>query len=88
MRRSSTIRDRHRRTIAAQGKPCWICGKPIDYALKWPDPKCFVVDHVVPIDKGGPDVLENCRPAHHRCNRIKSDKPHADAILKRSATIK
>ncbi len=63
--RNTTTRDRDRRTIAARHENCHICGREIDYTLRWPDPMCFVVDHVTPLAKGGPDALANKKAAHN-----------------------
>ena len=72
--RNTAVRDAHRRTIA-HGKPeCALCGDEIDYSLRYPDPECYVVDHIHPRAKGGADELANKQPAHNRCNRAKSDK--------------
>ena len=84
--RNTTRRDRHRATIAATKPPCAICGHPIDYTLRWPHPDCYVVDHIQPLDKGGPDTLSNKQAAHHRCNREKSNKPVA-GILRTSGVL-
>ena len=84
--RNTTIRDRHRAAIRKGEPPCWICGQPIDYTLPHLDPGAFVVDHVIPLDKGGPDTLGNKRAAHRACNRAKSNKPHAP-ILRRSGSL-
>ena len=84
--RNTTRRDRHRTTIAATKPPCAICGSPIDYTLQWPHPNCYVVDHITPIDKGGPDTLSNKQPAHHRCNREKSNKL-VSGILRTSGVL-
>jgi gp95 len=84
--RNTPRRDRHRATIAATKPPCAICGQPIDYTLKWPHPDCYVVDHITPIDKGGPDTLPNKQAAHHRCNREKSNKP-VSGILRTSGVL-
>lgn len=72
--RSTTVRDRDRRAIARTKPPCGICESEIDYGLPHTDPKSYVVDHIVPRAKGGPDVLENKQAAHRDCNRTKSDK--------------
>ena len=85
-RRNTTVRDNHRRTIAATKPPCAICGQPINYTLKYPHKDAYVVDHIVPLDAGGTDTLENKQAAHSRCNRAKSNKPHAN-IIKRSGSL-
>ena len=74
MKRNTATRDRHRRQIRAGEPPCHICKQPIDYALPHLHPLEFVVDHVVPLNKGGADVLENKAAAHRSCNRAKSDR--------------
>lgn len=51
--------------------PCALCGKPIDYSLCWPDPRCFGVDHKQLLHRGGPDTLANKQAAHRDCNRAK-----------------
>ena len=79
--RSTTTRDQHRSAVKRHRPPCGICEGAIDYDLKWPDPDCFVVDHIIPIGKNPTperiaelDVLSNKQAAHARCNRDKSDK--------------
>lgn len=65
--RSTTIRDRHRKIIARGKPPCGICGQPIDYSITdHLDPAAYVVDHIVPVAKGGPDELANKQAAHRR----------------------
>lgn len=73
MQRNTTTRDKHRRTIARTKPPCGICGAEIDYTLRYPDPMCFVVDHIVPRNHGGADELDNKQAAHNTCNRAKWD---------------
>jgi 5-methylcytosine-specific restriction endonuclease McrA len=72
--RNTTVRDRDRRALAREKPPCHICGGEIDYELKYPHLDSFVVDHVIPIARGGLDVIENKAASHSRCNRAKSDK--------------
>lgn len=86
--RSTTARDRDRRAIARTKPPCGICEGEIDYSLKWPDPACFVVDHIIPIDSGKTpeeraalDVLANKQAAHHKCNRDKWNKVERNVVL-------
>ena len=87
MRRNTTQRDRDRARLRKLGAPCHICGKPIDYALRWPDPMSFVADHVHALVHGGADDMTNKRAAHAACNGAKSDKPHAD-IIRRSRVLR
>lgn len=72
--RSTTVRDRDRRAIARTKPPCGICEGEIDYSLPHTDPRSFVVDHMIPLNKGGTDDLTNKQAAHRDCNRAKSDK--------------
>jgi 5-methylcytosine-specific restriction endonuclease McrA len=74
MNRNTTTRDKHRRTIAKSKPDCHICGEPIDYSAGWLDPLAFTVDHLIPLNRGGPDLLENKAAAHRKCNRTKSDR--------------
>lgn len=64
--RNTTIRNRHRATIARSKPPCALCGNPIDYQLPHTDPWSFVVDHIIPLAKGGADALANKQAAHRR----------------------
>lgn len=86
-RKGTTTRDRHRKTISAGHPPCAICGKPINYNLKWPHLDSFVVDHKIPIASGGPDTLANKQAAHNRCNLRKNDRLYIDHIIKTSQTL-
>lgn len=86
-RRNTTIRDRHRKAIAA-GKPvCALCGHPIDYTLKRPHPMSYVADHIIPLDKGGPDTLANKQPAHWQCNDAKRTQTEVPLILNRPKAL-
>tara|TARA_R110002020_G_scaffold335482_1_gene550616 strand:- start:83 stop:304 length:222 start_codon:yes stop_codon:yes gene_type:complete len=67
-KRDETQRKRDRARIAATKADCHICGKPIDYTIKWPDPMSFEADHVEPISKGGLDALANKKAAHRHPN--------------------
>ena len=83
----STLRERHRQVIA-RGKPCcWLCGQPIDYSIPSTEPMGFVVDHVVPLARGGADVLANKKAAHRICNRKKGARLDGGPVVKRSGSI-
>ena len=85
--RNITLRRRHRAAIARTKPPCALCGDPIDYSLKWPDPMCFVADHVIPVKLGGPDTLDNKQAAHNDCNRKKWDALESP-VVRRSGSLK
>lgn len=72
--RNTTIRDRHRRYIARTKPPCSLCGQDIDYTLPHLDPMSFVVDHILPVARGGGDELDNKAAAHRACNESKAAK--------------
>ena len=85
--RNTAIRNRHRAIFARGDPPCALCGKPILYGLRYPDPECYVVDHIVPLNRGGLDVLANKQAAHNRCNRAKSDRIDGGPVMKRSGSL-
>ena len=86
-KRSDAIRKRMRHTIAKAKPACHICGNPIDYTLPHTDPWSFVVDHVIPLAKGGRDDLSNAAAAHRECNSKKRARLIAP-IIRRSGALK
>lgn len=67
--------ERNKKRIYATQTVCGICGKPVDFSLKYPHPLSACIDHIIPIAKGGhPSDIENLQLAHWTCNRAKSDK--------------
>lgn len=85
-RRNSQQQFKDRARIARSQSACAICGRAIDYTLKWPDPMCFVVDHIIPVVKGGRDDITNKQPAHATCNSTKRARDFAP-IVKRSGSF-
>ena len=63
--------------LALYGIACHICNEDVDLNA----PKSarggegwelgLQLDHVVPLSKGGSDVIENIRPSHAKCNLVK-----------------
>lgn len=70
-----TAYDRNRKKILATQCTCGICGQPVDTSIKNPlDPMAPVIDHIIPINRGGhPSDISNLQLAHRWCNRQKSD---------------
>ena len=85
-KRDESQRKRDRARIAATGAACHICGKPIDYTLKWPDPMSFEADHVKAFSRGGADNLSNKRASHRTCNSTKRARDYAP-IIRRSGSL-
>ena len=86
VKRNTATRDMHRARIARDKPACHICGQAIDYALPHLDPMSFVVDHVTPLAKGGPDTLDNKKAAHRDCNSKKRARIVAP-VVRRSGTL-
>jgi hypothetical protein len=49
------------------GGRCYLCGQPLA-------PVGWQIEHVIAIDRGGPDVLANVMPAHRLCNQRKGTR--------------
>lgn len=65
----------NKKKIYATQTVCGICGKPVDFAFKYPHPLSPTIDHIIPIARGGhPSDISNLQLAHFTCNRQKSDK--------------
>ena len=71
--------ERNRRKIIAAQSVCGICGQAVDKGKKYPDPWAPVVDHIIPVSRGGhPFELSNLQLAHAICNNKKGDKLRAE----------
>jgi len=63
--------------LALYGTLCHLCNEPIDLnAPRWTAKTGYQLglhlDHVIRLSEGGPDTIENIRPAHAICNQIKN----------------
>lgn len=67
--------ESNKKKIYATQTVCGICGKPVDFAIRFPHPLSPCIDHIIPVSKGGhPSDIANLQLAHMTCNRFKSDK--------------
>ena len=71
--------EKNKKRILATQNVCGICGKPVDFTLKYPHPMSATIDHIIPVNgpgglRGHPSDLSNLQLAHFSCNRQKSDK--------------
>ena len=87
MARNTTQRDRLRARVARSKPACHICGEAIDYTLPHLDPRSFVIDHVVPLIKGGTDTIDHVKAAHRDCNSTKRARLVAP-IVRRSGALR
>jgi len=80
-------------------QPCHLCGLPINYAAKSPDPWSLEVDHIIAVAiaraRGWTDEqindLSNTRPAHRKCNNrrgLQLGAARAHAKQRRKAVIR
>lgn len=83
-----TAFDKNKRRILKINTHCGICGNTVDKNIKYPDPLSPVIDHIIPIAKGGhPSDINNLQLAHFHCNRQKSDKLFNSKDLKKKDVI-
>ena len=70
-----SVYEKNKKRILKTRQTCGICGKIVDKKLKFPNPLSPVIDHIIPVAKGGhPSDIDNLQLAHFCCNREKSDK--------------
>jgi 5-methylcytosine-specific restriction endonuclease McrA len=80
--------DKNKKKIYQTQTLCGICGKPVDFSKKYPDPLSPCIDHIIPVSKGGhPSDIDNLQLAHWECNRQKSDKLFAPIERKEDEQI-
>lgn len=69
--------------LRAQRRPCCLCSEPIDYALDWPDPRSFSVEHLKPWSSH-PELREdpsNLDAAHLGCNSARGNTTRINGRL-------
>lgn len=80
--------DKNKKKIYQTQTLCGICGKPVDFSKKYPNPLSPCIDHIIPVSKGGhPSDIDNLQLAHWECNRQKSDKLFAPIERKEDEQI-
>lgn len=70
----TSLSHKHRKAFTLEliriyGNLCCLCG----LRIKRGEESC---EHLIPRSKGGRTTLENCRPAHIRCNSAKRDREY------------
>ena len=81
--RNGNARRKLRARLRAEGRPCHICGQPIDYdAEPGTTPDSLTLDHRYPVSRR-PDLQEdpgNFEPAHLSCNARRGDRDPHDSL--------
>lgn len=81
-----TAYEKNKKKVLATQTICGICGKPVDFSLKYPHPLSACVDHIIPLAKGGhPSDIDNLQLSHWCCNRQKSD--HLPSEVKKQEEV-
>lgn len=79
--------EKNKKKIYATQSRCGICGKPVDFELKYPHPLSACIDHIIPVAKGGhPSDIDNLQLAHWTCNRQKADRIVESKEVKQEVT--
>ncbi len=87
-RRNGTARDNTVRWLRSQGRPCWICGLPIDYGLPGLHPLSFECDELDPVSRGGSPIdRANVDAAHRCCNNWRKAKSVCEVVAKRDELL-
>lgn len=84
-----------REVFERDGWTCHLCGEAIPKRLRTTrvlggtyEPLSPVIDHVIPLSKGGPHTMENCRAAHWTCNARKFNiEQGAEARVERAVLL-
>lgn len=57
--------------IQKHGGICQLCGEAVLASGHEHGPDSATIDHVIPLARGGQDVISNMQLAHRRCNNAK-----------------
>ncbi|MFI9244157.1 HNH endonuclease [Streptomyces sp. NPDC053086] len=63
------------------GWRCRLCGKTVLRTAVVPHPRAPVIDHVIPLARGGTHEPSNVQTAHFLCNSIKSDRGGGEQLM-------
>lgn len=81
-KREAFVAPVHRRRIFERdGWRCRLCGKKVKRDAVAPHPLAPVLDHIIPLAKGGTHEPANVQCAHFLCNSRKSDGGEGEQLL-------
>lgn len=79
--------EKARKIIYSSQSVCALCGRPVEFDRKFPDPWSPTLDHIVPISRGGdPADINNLQLAHLQCNRLKASRFPTESKKKTSVS--
>jgi 5-methylcytosine-specific restriction endonuclease McrA len=70
----------HLEIFDRDGWVCQLCLEPVDPKLPARNPMCATLDHVIPMEEGGPHLKTNVQLAHLTCNSKKSNQKDQQAL--------
>ena len=80
---NGNARRKLRARLKAEGRPCALCGRAIDYNLPAGHPQGFEVDEIIPFSKGGsPYARDNVQAVHRICNQRRGNRPIKQPVQK------
>ena len=71
--------ESNKKKIYATQKVCGICGKPVDFRLKFPHPLSPCIDHIIPVAKGG-HIAYQVDELDAKCENKKCFWPQMDVV--------
>ncbi len=81
-KRLAYVADVRRADIYARDKyRCQLCRRLLRMDVVVPHPKAAVLDHVIPLARGGTHEPANVQAAHFLCNSRKSDGGGGEQLL-------
>jgi len=72
---------RRTRIFERDGWTCQLCRRKVKRAAIVPDPLAPVLDHIVPLAKGGTHEPANVQCAHFMCNSLKGDRGGGEQLM-------
>lgn len=60
--------------LTRDGWKCHLCRKRIGKSFEFPHPRSASIDHLIPLSRGGDDVIANVAAAHLGCNVVKNNR--------------
>ena len=62
--------EKNKKKIYATQTVCGICGKPVDFSLKYPHPLSPCIDHIIPCNRQKSDKLIDSRGGENQSETI------------------